>query len=102
MDSALVQHASRALWGDLLQHGAEIYEYHPTMFYCLVVVERLWVSIGLTNFDSRSFSINDEANLNVFEDDLRRSRRILLKGWQNRSWWTRALDSAATLLESQL
>lgn len=115
MDSTLVQHASRALWGDLLAHGAEIHEYQPTMFHCKVmVVDGLWVSVGSTNFDSRSFSINDEANLNVFdaafaaeltrifEDDLRLSRRILRHEWQNRSWWTRALDTAATLLESQL
>jgi len=115
MDSRLVQHASRALWGDLLAHGAEIHEYQPTMFHCKVmVVDGLWVSVGSTNFDSRSFSINDEANLNVydaafataltaiFEDDLRQSRRVLLAEWQDRSWWTRALDAAATLLEPQL
>jgi cardiolipin synthase len=115
MDSFLVRHASRASWGELLAHGAEIHEYQPTMFHCKVmVVDGLWVSVGSTNFDSRSFSINDEANLNVhdaafaeavtaiFEDDLRKSRRISLEEWQGRSWWTRALDAAATLLESQL
>jgi cardiolipin synthase len=115
MDSFLVRHASRALWGDLLAHGAEIHEYQPTMFHCKVMaVDGLWVSVGSTNFDSRSFSINAEANLNVFdaafaaaltaifEDDLRQSRRISLDEWQNRSWWTRTLDAAATLLESQL
>jgi cardiolipin synthase len=115
MDSRLVQHASRASWGELLKHGAEIHEYQPTMFHCKVmVVDGLWVSVGSTNFDSRSFSINDEANLNVydaafataltaiFDDDLRQSRRISLDEWQDRSWWMRALDTAATLLESQL
>jgi len=115
MDSWLVQQASRALWGDLLANGAEIHEYQPTMFHCkAMVVDGLWVSVGSTNFDSRSFSINDEANLNVydaafatsmtaiFEADIRRSRRILLEEWQDRSWWTRALGAAASLLDSQL
>jgi len=115
MDSRLVQHASRALWGELLAHGAEIHEFQTTMFHCKVmVVDGLWVSVGSTNIDSRSFSINDEANLNVydaafaasmtaiFEDDIRQSRRILLEEWQGRSWWTRTLGAAATLLESQL
>ena len=115
MDSFLVRHASRALWGDLLAHGAEIHEYQPTMFHCKVmVVDGLWVSVGSTNFDTRSFSINDEANLNVydapfaaamttiFEDDLSKSRRISFEEWQDRSWWTRALDATATLFKSQL
>jgi cardiolipin synthase len=87
----------RASWGELLRAGAEIYEYQPTMFHCKVmVVDRLWTSVGSTNFDSRSFSVNDEANLNiydadfaaqqaqVFEDDLKRSRRIALEEWEDR------------------
>jgi cardiolipin synthase len=62
----------------------------------------------------RSFSINDEANLNVydaafaieqtaiFEMDLKQSRRVTLQEWKDRPWWTRSLDAAATLLDSQL
>src|SRR5690606_38162762 len=38
MDVAMVRHASRALWGELLQAGAQIYEYQPTMFHCKSVV----------------------------------------------------------------
>ena len=115
MDNGVVRRASRAKWGDLLRAGAELYEYQPTMFHCKVmVVDGLWTSVGSTNFDSRSFSINDEANLNVydadfasaqtavFEQDLRQSRRILLQDWAQRPWWTRSLDAAATLLDSQL
>jgi cardiolipin synthase len=61
-----------------------------------MIVDDVWVSVGSTNFDTRSFSVNDEANLNVydrdfalaqariFEDDLRRSRRIPLAEWQSR------------------
>ena len=115
MDNGVVRRASRAKWGDLLKAGAELYEYQPTMFHCKVmVVDGLWTSVGSTNFDSRSFSINDEANLNVydadfasaqtavFEQDLRQSRRITLQDWTQRPWWTRSLDAAATLLDSQL
>ena len=40
----------------------------PTMFHVKVmVVDGLWTSVGSTNFDNRSFSINDEANLNVHD-----------------------------------
>ena len=60
--------ASRAGWGKLLRSGVEIYEYLPTMFHVKsMVVDGLWTSVGSTNFDSRSFSTNDEANLNVLD-----------------------------------
>lgn len=70
--------------------------------------------MGSSNFNSRPFSINDEANLNVcdagfargqtaiFEQDLRQSRRITLGEWTQRPWRTRSLDAAAALLDSQL
>ena len=52
----------------LLRAGVEIYEYQPTFFHCKVmIVDGLWVSVGSTNFDARSFSTNDEANLNVYD-----------------------------------
>ncbi len=115
MDESLVLHASRAKWGLLLAQGAEIYQYQPTMFHCKVmVVDGLWTSVGSTNFDARSFSINDEANMNVydsafaeaqiaiFEADLKLSKRVTLEEWQGRSWWQRTLDVAASALDSQL
>ena len=98
MDVEFVRRASRAEWGKLLAAGAEIYEYQPTMFHCKVmVVDALWVSVGSANFDNRSFSINDEANINVynaafarrqievFQHDLTRSRRVTLQEWTNRT-----------------
>lgn len=115
MDVELVRRASRAEWGKLLVAGAELHEYQPTMFHCKVmVVDGRWVSVGSTNFDNRSFSINDEANMNVydarfaqrqteiFEQDLRRSRRVTLSEWQARPWTDKSLDYAASLLGFQL
>ena len=55
--------------------GAEIYEYQPTRFHCKVmVVDEVWTSVGSTNFDNRSFCINDEANLNVYDRDFARTQ----------------------------
>lgn len=115
MDSAVVRWASRASWGPLLKAGVEIYEYRPTMFHCKVmVVDGVWVSLGSSNFDARSFSINDETNLNVydrgfaaeqaavFENDLAQSDAITLEAWESRPWSERALDLAASLFSSQL
>jgi len=114
-DSDLVRHASRAQWGALLQAGAEIYEYEPTMFHCKIfIVDRLLVSVGSTNFDNRSFSLNDEANLNVyeqsfaehltevFEDDREKSRQVTLEMWQNRPLRERFHEKWASLFSSQL
>jgi cardiolipin synthase len=115
IDNKIVRRASRAGWGKLLHAGAEIYEYQPTMFHVKVmVVDELWTSVGSTNFDTRSFTTNDEANLNIFDAgfaaaqsrifdrDLERSRRVTLEEWENRPWTEQLWEHAASLLNSQL
>ena len=115
IDTEVVRKASRAGWGELLGAGAEIHEYEPTMFHCkTLIVDRLLVSVGSTNFDNRSFRLNEEANLNVydrdfadrvtavFEQDLKRARRITYEAWVNRPWHEKLLEKASALLSSQL
>ncbi len=115
IDTETVRAASRGKWGPLLQAGAEIYEYQPTMYHCkAMIVDSLLVSVGSTNFDNRSFRLNDEANLNifdttfaarqtkVFEDDLIRSRRMTFEAWSNRPWQEKFKERVALLFESQL
>ena len=114
-DAALVRRASRAKWGPILQAGAELYEYQPTMYHCKVlVVDGLWTSVGSTNFDNRSFRLNDEANLNIydrgfaarqaadFEADLKLSRRITYEEWANRPLSEKAWEHFIALFGSQL
>src|SRR5438552_7763136 len=114
-DTEVLRKASHEKWGTLLQAGAEIYEFQPTMFHCKVlVVDGLWSSVGSTNFDNRSFRLNDEANLNVysrefaerqiavFNDDLKRSRRISYAEWRNRPLWEKVTERVETLIDSQL
>jgi cardiolipin synthase len=97
MDAESVRRASRSRWGDLLAAGAEMYEYQPTMYHCKVmIIDELFVSVGSTNFDPRSFRLNDEANLNiydadfarreiaVFAEDLAHSQRMTLAKWRAR------------------
>ncbi|RYD31957.1 MAG: cardiolipin synthase B, partial [Verrucomicrobiaceae bacterium] len=70
LDSRLVRHASRHRWGRLLRNGVKVFEFQPTMYHCKVmIIDDLWVSVGSANFDNRSFRLNDEANLNVFDSD---------------------------------
>ena len=114
-DTKTVRAASRQTWGPLLAAGAEIYEYQPTMYHCKVmIVDNFMVSVGSTNFDSRSFRLNDEANLNIydsavatrqtaiFEDDLNKSRRVTFEEWTNRPLKKKAKDWLASVLSSQL
>jgi cardiolipin synthase len=115
IDAKVSRKASRSRWGDLLRAGIAIHEFQPTMFHCKVmVVDELWVSVGSTNFDNRSFRLNDEANLNVFDHDFAvaqilafdadraRSTKITLEVWERRPWREKILEHAAGLLRSQL
>lgn len=114
-DAAVVRSASRSRWGPLLEAGVAIYEYQPTMYHTKVMlVDDCWVSVGSTNFDNRSFRLNDEANLNVlddefaagqarvFEQDKARSRRITLEAWRARPWREKLRERLAGLLRAQL
>jgi cardiolipin synthase len=70
MDSQTVKIASKGEWGALLQAGAEIYVYQPTMMHTkLLVIDAEFVSVGSTNFDMRSIRLNDEASLNIYSSD---------------------------------
>jgi cardiolipin synthase A/B len=115
IDSETVRSASRAQWGPLLEAGAQIAEYEPTMFHVKgLVVDELISSVGSTNFDVRSFRLNDEANLNVlhrgfaqqqrqvFDADWGKARKVSLEAWQNRPLPERAQERQASLLSSQL
>jgi cardiolipin synthase A/B len=114
-DTETVRAASRGSWGPLLKAGAQIFEYQPSMYHCKVmIVDKLLVSVGSTNFDNRSFRLNDEANLNVFdpafaqrqsavfEDDLRRARQMSYAAWADRPLKEKLQERLALLLGSQL
>ncbi|MEY4563161.1 MAG: hypothetical protein RLZZ618_2438 [Pseudomonadota bacterium] len=115
IDTKVVRAASRSRWGPLLEAGIEIYEYQPTMYHMkMLVIDRHFVSVGSTNFDNRSFRLNDEANLNiyddafaaqadaVFEQDLARAKRITLDDWKHRPWLEKCAEHLASMLGSQL
>jgi cardiolipin synthase A/B len=115
IDSDVVRAASRARWGALLRAGIQIAEYQPTMYHVkALVVDGLMVSVGSTNFDNRSFSLNDEANLNVidaafagqqvrvFNDDWARARVVSLAEWEDRPLLEKAYSHLASFVGDQL
>ena len=115
IDSKLARAASRAVWGPLLEAGVEIYEFQPTMIHAkLLVVDGRWVSVGSSNFDSRSMSLNDEANYNVldrafaarqtaiFARDKLRARRVTLDEWRRRPLYEKAATPLMEAVRNQL
>jgi cardiolipin synthase len=114
-DSPIVPPASRATWGELLEKGAEIWEYQPTFSHAkILVVDDRWASVGSANLDNRSFRLNDEANLNVldqgfaaeqiriFEQDLGKSKPYTYEQWKSRSLWKRMSESFARVVSPLL
>ena len=114
-DAAVVRRASRAKWGPLLEAGVKVYEYQPTMYHTKVmIVDDYWVSVGSTNFDNRSFRLNDEANLNIFDEsfaraqvevfaeDRARSRQVTLEAWRDRPILERVAEAFARVMRHQL
>jgi cardiolipin synthase len=110
-DADTVRSSSRGMWGELLQAGAELYEYQPTMYHCKVmIVDNLLTSVGSTNFDDRSMRLNDESNVNIYDadfaksqtrifiDDMAKSRRITYQQWLHRPWNEKAWEYVASLL----
>lgn len=115
IDTDLVRRASRAGWGDMLQANVQIAEYAPTMYHCKVlIVDNYMVSVGSTNFDNRSFRLNDEANLNIldknfaaeqtqiFESDWSNSHPITYQQWLKRPFSEKLIEKISALLNSQL
>jgi cardiolipin synthase len=97
IDSPNVRLASRFHYGELLDGGVQIYEYLPTMMHNKVmVVDRIWTSIGSINFVNRSMKKNAEANISVYdrafageveqmiEEDLARCERFTKEKWKRR------------------
>jgi len=115
LDSQTVKIASKREWGPLLQSGVEIYTYNPTMLHCkMLIFDRLMVSVGSTNFDQRSFELNDEASLNVydprfaahmtavFERDQAKSAVFSLERWRARSPFQKLGEVILLPIRSQL
>ena len=114
-DSDAARMASKAAWGPLLLAGVEMYEYDPTMFHNkMLIVDRQVVSVGSTNFDLRSFQLNDEASLNVydaafaqhmtevFEQDLKPTTQYTYQMWKDRPFKEKFAEKFIQPLKSQL
>jgi cardiolipin synthase A/B len=79
-----------------------------------MVIDGVWATVGSTNFDNRSFALNEELNLAVcdrgvvrrmeqtFAEDLKRSRKITYAQWNNRPLKEKFFELFAFPMEEQL
>jgi cardiolipin synthase len=115
IDSETARIASKRGWGPLLRSGAQINVYQLTMLHCkMLIFDEYMVAVGSTNFDMRSFELNDEASLNVydakfaremtavFERDLEFSTAYTYAHWQDRGWPEKAAEIVLVPIRSQL
>jgi len=115
IDHNLVRQASRSEFGRLLKNDIEIYEYRPALLHAkTMVVDGIWATVGSTNLDRRSFALNEELNVaiydpetaqrleRIFEQDRGNSRRVMYKDWKNRGLASRFLEFLALPLKEQM
>lgn len=114
-DFPIVQHASHYYYGPLLRAGATIHEYTQSGIHQKVmIVDRRWCTIGSANFDPRSFNINDEITVAIydaavaeelaqaFEADMAFTKEWTLERWMARSFWHRVRDRISVGMKRQL
>lgn len=110
IDSALVYHASRSYYDELLSAGVKIYERQDALLHAkTALIDGVWSTVGSTNLDWRSFLNNQEINAvllgqdfgaqmqALFEKDLASSKLVTLEAWRNRSIVARIKERAARL-----
>jgi cardiolipin synthase len=110
----MTRRSSQRRYGPLLQAGIEIYEYQPGMIHKkAMMIDGMWSVIGSTNFDNRSFGLNDEVNLAAldpavshrleadFAEELQLSKRITFEEWSKRPFHERVLELIGRIFERQ-
>lgn len=113
-DHLLTRSSSRLAYGKLLKAGARIFEYQPAMIHAkILMIDGLWGVVGSTNFDNRSFGLNDEVNLVVrdpsfverlqadFVRDLANSELITYEKWRSRPVIQRAPELLGWVLQRE-
>lgn len=110
-DAMLVAAASRAMYIDLLKVGVRIMEYRPGLLHTkTLTVDSDVALIGSANLDMRSFGINMEINVFVFDPDftsqvrflqtsyIEESDEVSMDEWLTRPVWKRVVENSARMV----
>ena len=114
-DSKFGRAASRSRYGKLIAAGAEFHLYQPAMYHAkTMVVDNVLLVIGSSNFDNRSFAINDEVTVGVLDskiarehvriinDDIKHSKPLTREDFESRPVYIKVLDHICGWFRSQL
>jgi len=112
---AFIEHASHRHFANLLEGGVRILEYKRTLLHQkIMIVDQSWCCVGSTNFDDRSFDLNDEVTVGFIDADLAKTLRrafdedrkhaveVDLETWKRRSLIHRAFDRLTFLARREL
>jgi cardiolipin synthase A/B len=115
IDVKLTYRASRRNYGQMLRGGIRIFEYQPALMHAkTMIVDGVWATVGSTNMDNRSFALNEELNLavydrgfarrleEIFSEDLKYAKEITYAAWAARPWRERFFEFFAFPLQEQL
>ena len=115
IDHKITYRASRRYYGQILLGGITLFEYMPALLHSkTMVVDGVWATIGSTNFDNRSFALNEELNLTLYDpslarsiektfaEDLKHSRKITYEEWNNRGIKEKFFELFTFPVEEQL
>ena len=111
-------HGARSVWRPPLHPslgGVKIYEYGPALMHAkTMIVDGFMATIGSTNLDNRSFALNEEINLVVydahvaaqlgkhFEEDLKHSKEITYQAWNSHPLSEKILELFTLPIEEEL
>ena len=114
-DHPWVREASWREFGPMLRVGVEIFEYQPALLHAkTVAIDREWATVGSTNFDNRSFALNEEVNATIYDrgiarrlehdfaEDLRYARPVTYEAWRHRGVVTRVREILTLPIRSQM
>jgi cardiolipin synthase len=115
IDHKITYRASRRNYGRMLLAGISIFEYQAALMHAkTMVIDGVWATLGSTNLDNRSFALNEELNLTVYDgtlarrleasffEDLQYSRRITYQDWEARGLRERFFEMFAFPFKDQL
>jgi len=114
-DSMWVRLASRSLYRNLLECGVRIHEFQKGLLHAkTIVVDRSTAIVTSVNLDRRSFELNFEVGIMVYNADfagqlrylqskyIEDSAEIHIEKWAQRRWFDRLVDNAGGLLSPLL
>jgi cardiolipin synthase len=115
IDAPIVAMAARAFYEELIEAGIKIVEFQAGLLHTkTITVDRDLALIGSANLDIRSFWLNFEVTVFIYDTDvashlrmlqveyIKRSSEIVLASWRKRSFVRRFSENAARLLSPLL